>query len=237
MEDVSVIILAGGKGTRLKNLFPDLPKPLIPVAGRPFLHWLTRWIASHGPRHFIYSTGYLGDQIEDWSADGSMPGIDRICRRETEPLGTGGGLFNCLDLCRAWVLVANGDGLVMGGVDQLLAVRNEHVDGGVLGVEVPDATRYGSLKIDQDRRLLEFAEKVPGRGLINGGLYLFRKDLLERHFQSGPCSIESDIFPEVLDADAQLKVVVPDEAPFIDIGTPETVVLAEDFVTRHLRED
>src|SRR4051794_7728791 len=98
MEDVSVVILAGGKGTRLSGLFPDLPKPLVPVAGRPFLYWLTRWISSHGPQHFVYSTGYMADQIEDWSADGSMPEIDRICRRESEPLGTGGGLLNCLDL-------------------------------------------------------------------------------------------------------------------------------------------
>ena len=237
MEDVSVVVLAGGKGTRLKNLFPHLPKPLVPVAGRPFLHWLTRWIARHGPRHFIYSTGYMADQIENWSSDGSMPEIDRVCRREAEPLGTGGGLFNCLDLCRRWVLVANGDGLVMGGIDELLAVRMESVDGGVLGVEVPDTARYGSLRIDEDCRLLEFAEKVPGRGLINGGVYLFRKDLLERHFQAGACSIERDFFPQVLNDGAHLKVVVPDQAPFIDIGTPETVALTEDFVTRHLPQD
>lgn len=235
MEDVSVVILAGGKGTRLKNLFPDLPKPLIPVAGKPFLYWLTSWIAHHGPRHFIYSTGYMADRIKAWSSDGSMSGIERVCRRETETLGTGGGLFNCLELCRSWVLVANGDGLVMGGIDEILELTAADVDGGLLGVEVPDTSRYGSLKTDTNRRLKDFAEKVPGRGLINGGLYLFRKELLVDHYRPGHCSIEADIFPELIASGAHLQVAVPDDAPFIDIGTPETVTQAEDFVTRHLR--
>ena len=237
MEDVTVVILAGGRGTRLRGAFPDLPKPLIPVAGRPFLHWLTVWISRHGPRNFVYSTGYMADQVENWSSDGSLPGIERICRREREPLGTGGGLLNCLDLCREWVLVANGDGLVMDGIDEVLALRGPELEGGLLGVEVPDTSRYGSLKVAEDARLLGFAEKVPGEGLINGGLYLFRRDLLLKHFQPGYCSIETDIFPQLIDAKARLKVVARRDAPFIDIGTPETVCQAENFVRLHLHLD
>lgn len=237
MEDVTVVILAGGKGTRLQGLYPDLPKPLIPVAGRPFLHWLTKWIASHGPRHFVYSTGYLAAKIDDWASDGSMPGIERRCRREDEPLGTGGGLLNCLDICREWVLVANGDGLVMDGIDEILALRCDRLDGGLLGVEVPDTSRYGTLEITQDCRLTRFAEKIPGRGLINGGLYLFRRDLLKQLARPGHCSIETDIFPQLIQAGAQLKVIARQGAPFIDIGTPETVAQAEEFVTRHLQLD
>mgnify|MGYP003347890137 CR=1 FL=1 len=94
MEDVSVVVLAGGKGTRLRGLFPDVPKPLVPVAGQPFLYWLTNWIAAHGPRHFVFSTGYMAEQIEAWARDGQMPGIERSCCREEVPLGTGGGLLN-----------------------------------------------------------------------------------------------------------------------------------------------
>ncbi|HEU5066874.1 MAG TPA: sugar phosphate nucleotidyltransferase [Sphingomicrobium sp.] len=233
-EDVTVVILAGGKGTRLRDLFPALPKPLIPVAGRPFLHWLTLWIFEHGPRHFVYSTGYMADQIETWASDGSLPDVERTCRREVDPLGTGGGLLNCLDLCRDWVLVANGDGLVMDGIDEILALRNASVDGGLLGVEVPDTSRYGSLRVADDGRLKGFAEKVPGHGLINGGLYLFRRELLQANFQAGHCSIESDIFPHLIEIGAELKVVAVEDAPFIDIGTPETVGQVEDFVKQHL---
>ena len=234
MEDVSVVILVGGEGTRLRGLFPDVPKPLVPVAGRPFLYWLTQWIFRHGPRHFVYSTGYMADRIEAWSRDDSLPQIERLCRREELPLGTGGGLLNCLDLCREWVLVANGDGLVMDGIDEILALRRQGVDGGLLAVEVPDTSRYGSLNVAEDDRLQGFAEKVPGQGLIHGGLYVFRRDMLLQRFRPGNCSIETDIFPQLIKAGARMKVVARTDAPFIDIGTPETVSQAEDFVTRHL---
>jgi D-glycero-alpha-D-manno-heptose 1-phosphate guanylyltransferase len=237
MEDVSVVILAGGKGTRLQGLFPDLPKPLVPVTGRPFLHWLTKWISLHGPRHFVYSTGYMGHLIESWSSDGSMPYVERLCRHEAEPLGTGGGLLNCLDLCRDWVLVANGDCLLMDGLDEILSLRNEPVDGGLLGVEVEDTSRYGSLKVNESGRLLAFVEKVPGHGLINGGLYIFRRDVLLEHFQPGRWSMETDIFPQLIEVGARLQVVARQHAPFIDIGTPETVAQAESFVTEHFPEE
>lgn len=234
MENVTVVILAGGKGTRLRGLFPDLPKPLVPVAGRPFLYWLTLWIQRHGPDSFVYSTGYMADQIEAWASDDSLPQVKRLCRREEEPLGTGGGLLNCLDLCREWVVVANGDGLVMDGIDEILDLRNHGIDGGVLAVEVPDTSRFGSLKVTDEGNLQGFAEKVPGQGLINGGLYLFRKDLLKQQFRAGYCSMETDIFPQLIETGARLKVVDCQNAAFIDIGTPETVSQAEQFVIRHL---
>lgn len=236
-EDVSVVILAGGKGTRLHGLFPDLPKPLIPVAGRPFLHWLSRWISHHGPRHFVYSIGYMADRIESWCSDGSMPEIERLCRREESPLGTGGGLLNCLDLCRKWVLVANGDCLLMDGIDAILALRSQPVDGGLLGVGVKDTSRYGSLKTDETGLLRAFAEKVSGQGLINAGLYLFRRDLLLQHFPPGHLSVETDIFPRLIEIEARLRVVARQNAPFIDIGTPETVAQAENFVARHFPKE
>lgn len=237
MNDVTVVILAGGKGTRLRGLFPDLPKPLVPVAGRPFLYWLTRWISSHGPQHFVYSTGYMADQVEAWSQDGQMPEVERVCRREETPLGTGGGLLHCLDLCREWILVANGDGLVMDGITETLSLRETNADGGLLGVEVADASRFGSLNVDESGRLIGFAEKVPGRGLINGGLYLFRKTLLQQRFRHGALSIETDLFPEMIQAGADLRVIAQNDAPFIDIGTPETVSQAEDFVRSHLLQN
>lgn len=237
MDNLTVVILAGGKGTRLRGLFPDLPKPLVPVMGRPFLHWLTRWIASHGPKHFVYSTGYMAEQIETWSRDGEMPDMERLCCREETPLGTGGGLLNCLDLCRDWVMVANGDGLVMDGIADMLSLTHKHADGGILGVEVPDTSRFGSLQVDDDGRLTGFAEKMPGKGLINGGLYLFRKTLLQQLYRPGPVSMETELFPEIIAADANMRVISKNNAPFIDIGTPETVAQAEDFIRTHLRQD
>jgi NDP-sugar pyrophosphorylase family protein len=232
--DTTAVILAGGKGTRLKDLFPGVPKPLVPVAGHPFLHWLTLWLAKHGLNHFVYSTGFLAEMIEQWAQDESLPGLQRECCRENEPLGTGGGLLNCLDLCRDWILVANGDGLVIAGIDELLALRGLDCDGGLIGVRVDDTARFGSLTVGQDGMLLGFQEKVPGAGLINGGIYLFHKRLLSAFERPCAMSIETELFPRLLAQGAHLKVIAKDDAPFIDIGTPETVREAEAFVRQHL---
>ena len=235
LDDVTAVILAGGMGTRLRSLYPDVPKPMIAVAGRPFLYWLTAWLASHGLTHFVYSTGHRAEQIESWSEGGDFPELTRLCRRETEPLGTGGGLLNCLDLCRDYVLVANGDGLIMDGIAALLSLRHvAPVDGGLIGVAVEDATRYGSLAIGEGDRLTGFREKIPGPGVANGGLYLFRTALLRAHHRPGPLSIEYELIPQMIHAGACLRVVCPAEPAFIDIGTPESLSEAERFVETHL---
>lgn len=237
-ENISVVILAGGRGTRLQGLHPDTPKPMINVAGEPFLHWLTLWFARHGLRHFVYSTGYLSEQIEAWAQNGAFPELTRQCRREETPLGTGGGLLNCLDLCRDWVLVANGDSLVMGDIAELLALaQSDEKDGGLIGVEVEDTARFGSLGMNEDGRLTGFREKVSGKGLINGGVYLFRTALLREIMQQGACSIEYDLFPRLIKGGADLRIVRLTEEPFIDIGTPATLEQAEHFVTTHLSQN
>jgi D-glycero-alpha-D-manno-heptose 1-phosphate guanylyltransferase len=100
-------------------------------------------------------------------------------------------------------------------------------------VRVPDAARFGSLSTDNTGRLTGFREKQPGYGLVNGGVYLFRKSLLERLGCLGPCSMEHDIFPELINNGVNIRVIET-EAPFIDIGTPETVMHAETFVRSHL---
>jgi D-glycero-alpha-D-manno-heptose 1-phosphate guanylyltransferase len=236
-DDVSVVILAGGRGTRLQGLFRDVPKPMIPVAGQPFLFWLTRWIAKHGPSHFVYSTGYLAPAIEQWVSLGTMPGIYRESCRENAPLGTGGGLMNCIDLCRPWVVVVNGDSLVMHGIDRLLRIKDCNVDGGLLGVEVHDTSRYGRLEVGKDGKLTGFKEKAAGEGLINGGAYIFRKQLLLQEVTKGRQSIEYDILPLFISKDIHLSVVNAGPAPFIDIGTPETVFQAEQFVNEFLSSE
>lgn len=229
---ISVVILAGGRGTRIQSLYPETPKPMIPVKGEPFLYWLTRYLADFGLARFIYSTGYRAEQIDDWVANSGFPGIEQLTRREETPLGTGGGVLNCLDLCEGeWTLVANGDGLCMSGVPELLALASrDDLDGGLIGLHVADTARYGSLSIGEDGCLDAFREKIPGQGYINSGFYLFRTDLLRRIHRDGASSMEHDLIPEMIESGSRLGVVRLDETAFIDIGTPETAAQAERFI-------
>jgi D-glycero-alpha-D-manno-heptose 1-phosphate guanylyltransferase len=132
-------------------------------------------------------------------------------------------------------IVGNGDSLVI--ADTLAAqqcIAKDGVDGVILGVRVPDTSRYGSLVIGEESRLLGFREKQPGEGVINAGVYLFRRGVLDRFPGKQPLSMEVDVFPSLLANEVDLRVVAVD-APFLDIGTPESVVQAESFVQAIVR--
>jgi D-glycero-alpha-D-manno-heptose 1-phosphate guanylyltransferase len=236
LSKITAVVLVGGKGKRLGDLYPKLPKPLVPAFGKPFLHWVTAWLIRQGVRDIVYSTGHLAGQIESW-VDGVDfgSGVRLRYRREMSPLGTGGGIAHCLDLCSDPVLVLNGDSLVLAPV-ALLAARlddEEKMDGVIRGVVVDDAARYGSLEVGPDGLLHRIAEKRLARGLINGGVYLMRRRFFSNHMPPGPSSFENDVLPKALAGGAQIAVEDVARAPFLDIGTPESVVLAEAFIENH----
>lgn len=230
MAELTAILLAGGFGTRIRELYPDVPKPMIPVLGEPFLEWAIRYWKGQGVGRFVLSLGHLAEVAEQYFA-----GRTEVATvREPKALGTGGAvLFAAAEapLSDPFV-VANGDSLVLADVSAALAaIARDGVDGVVLGVEVEDTSRYGSLAMDEAGRLLGFHEKRPGRGLINGGVYFFRRATLDRFPSKQPLSMETDVFPALLAGGADLRVVGV-QAPFLDIGTPESVRQAEGFVQR-----
>jgi NDP-sugar pyrophosphorylase family protein len=231
-SDITALILAGGRGTRLAGLYPDVPKPMVPVAGRPFLDWLVRWLAVQGVRQVALSTGYKGDKIEAWADQAAFEvPIHLSYRRETDALGTGGGAVLCLDLCGDTVFILNGDSLLAFDITPALtALDDMSLDGVLIGAAVDDTSRYGSLAIDEDGLLQGFREKQPGQGLINAGLYFFRKRSFTPYTAGQNYSMEYDLIPDMLKRGLRLKVIPAGNAPFLDIGTPETVALAEGFV-------
>ena len=233
--DLTAVVLAGGRGTRIASLYPDLPKPLIPACGEPFLHWVSAWLGTQGVRDIVYSTGYRGEQIEEWVAGlDPAPGLRLRCRREATALGTGGGILNCLDLCSDNVLALNGDSMLVADIAPMLNLLSEgQADGVLMGLEVSEAGRFGSMVVDEAGKLCEFSEKRPGPGIINGGVYLMRRRLFEGFPHDVPVSMEYDILPGLLARGEKLAVHVIKDASFIDIGTPESVVLAEDFIVQN----
>lgn len=235
-KSACAVILAGGLGTRIRHLHPDVPKPMVPVAGAPFVEWVVRYLHLQGVRQFVVSLGHLAEVAERYFASRQADGSDIKTVRESTPLGTGGALVfadRAGGSSAEIVLLANGDSLVLANLAPAWdTLADNSIDGVVVGLEVTDAARYGRLDVTSDSRLLRFSEKQPGAGLINGGIYLLRRRLMSRFPQRTPLSMEHDVFPALLASGAKL-MVFRCQAPFLDIGTPETIAQADAFIHRY----
>lgn len=233
----TAIVLAGGQGTRIRHLYPDVPKPMVPAAGLPFLEWVLRWLGEQGIERSVVSLGHLAGVVEDYLRRRPPDRLRIRSTREPQALGTGGAVAwaaSELGDCE-FIAVVNGDSLLL--ADLAPAWRmfdNDTVDGVIVGLETDDAARYGRLQVDATGRLLRFAEKQPGSGLINGGIYLFRRSLIDRFPRRRPLSMETDVFPALLAGGARLAVCAC-RAPFLDIGTPESVSQADHFIQQHFQ--
>lgn len=227
-----VVILAGGAGTRIRHLLPDLPKPLAPVAGRPFLEWVIRYLRKQGVARIMLSAGYQSEKLTKFA---QSAGVD--CVAESQPLGTGGGFLHALAAAGdkdSDVLACNGDSLVLADLAPLWSsLEDGNLDGALLGVRVPDASRFGTLKTDEHSRLLGFSEKRPGAGLVNAGVYLFRRAALTHFPPMRPLSFEYDVFPSLVAKNVRIKVVAC-VSHFLDIGTEETLMQADEFIRNNM---
>lgn len=227
------MVLAGGFGTRVRHLLGDLPKPMAPVAGRPFVEWVLRYLLKQGIRQVVLSTGYRAEVVENHFEQEPIPGMAISFAVEKEPLGTGGGFLCSAGSAqftpRIW-LVLNGDSLVFADLAATLSpLSDESISGVIVGRAVPDASRFGTLITDSAGELVKFDEKRPGKGVINSGIYALRHSLLLDFPVRFPLSFEKDVFPELIRLGRRLRVVQTD-APFLDIGTPETLPQAEQFI-------
>jgi len=228
---LTAIILVGGKGTRISALVPDLPKPLVPVAGKPFLHWVLRWVALQGEVDVLLAAQHLAEKIVDFAAVESHAGLSvRVCVEPT-PLGTGGAVMHAAASSPdSHYLVLNGDSVALMSLRQAYdwLAADPTLDGVIAGVRLADAARFGSLAVGDNSLLRGFHEKRPGAGLVNAGLYLLRAPLLRGDI-SAPQSMETDLFPRWL-AQGRRIGVVEAEVPFIDIGTPESLGQSTAFI-------
>lgn len=176
----TAIILAGGFGTRLRSRVADLPKPMAPIAGRPFLAYLLDRLQEFAYSRVILSVGYRADAIE--SCFGNHYGdLELIYSHEDEPLGTGGAILRAIKRCDdASALVLNGDTFLE--LDYRRFSDFHQRSGGALSLtlrEVPDSGRYGRVVIENGR-VVDFSEKgAIGTGWINAGVYLLRRDIFD----------------------------------------------------------
>ena len=204
------------------------------VSGRPFVEWILRYLQEGGVNDFVLSTGYRAEVIADYFATHPLVGARIACVPEATPLGTAGGFLNCTATAAPpdlW-FITNGDSLVFSPPCLLLdALRDPGVDAAVLGLPMADASRYGTLRIDNQGVLRGFCEKQPGAGLINAGVYVFRHHLLAGFPVVRPLSFEADVFPSLLQK--HRIAVVASVSPFLDIGTESSLSEADSFIRRN----
>ena len=234
--EVAGIILAGGLGTRIRNLYPDLPKALIPVAGRPWLDWVIIWLARQGVQRFVLSLGYRGEMVEAHYEQNPLPGLELRACRESERLGTAGG-FALASQLAPWAevfVVANGDSIVSADIrTPLMEFTASGAAIGLIALPMDDCGRYGRVEADQSARLKGFREKTPGPGLINAGVYFLRRAILDTMPKMRPLSLEMDLLPELIARGTEIRVY-PCQAAFLDIGTPSSLGVANGFIQEHL---
>lgn len=224
------IVLAGGFGTRLVHVVPDVCKPMAPVAGRPFLRFVMDQLAANGIERAVVADGYRRKQIEEYFKN-FYRGMDVAYSPEDEPLLTGGAVKQALARCEGdWVFVMNGDTWLdvdFGAMEAVAGNAAENVKAVVAVKRMKDFERYGTVDVDAGGVITAFHEKRPcAEGLINAGVYLIRKDALlnmPRKF-----SLESDWFEGVVGA-GKLKTCEC-SGGFIDIGVPGDYELAQSML-------
>lgn len=218
MATDEILILAGGFGTRLRSEVPDLPKPLAPVAGRPFLAYLLDRYAATGMRRVILATGYLGDVIERTIGD-RWAGMDVFYSREETPLGTGGAITAAAKLVQGEGLhVCNGDTYLEYSPAALEAAA-QGLPMSIALARVDDVSRYGAVDVEHGR-VLRFHEKRPGgAGLINAGSYYLSAQALASLPGEAAFSFEKQVLEPAVAAGRVGALV--ETAAFIDIGVPE----------------
>jgi len=231
---MEAIILAGGLGTRLGALTRDVPKPMVPVKGRPFLEYLMDYWRGQGVTGFVLSVGYKSEVVQSHFG-ASYKGAPVRYSVEKEPLGTGGGLLQALRICsgKGPVLALNGDTFFAAGLKPLADLYGKAKADLVMALfEVASRDRYEGVALEASGRIKKFIRREDKQlcQFANGGVYLINPALAQGA-PEGKASLENELLPAWL---SQKKAVYGAAAhgTFIDIGTPEDYARAEQVLAR-----
>jgi len=195
------VILAGGKGTRLRPLTLHTPKALVDVNGKNLTEWLFELLKRYNVRDVILSVGYLADNIRDYFTDGSKFGMNVDYVEEKTPLGTAGPLKMAQDKLTDSFICSNGDELKCINIARMYRL---HKRKGALATialtSVEDPSQYGVARLDGSR-IMEFVEKPKKEdapsNLINSGFYIIEPEVIEMIPKNKFCMLEKDVFPQL----------------------------------------
>ncbi|MEO8116874.1 MAG: nucleotidyltransferase family protein [Bacteroidota bacterium] len=222
------IILAGGLGTRLRDVVPGLPKCMAPVNGKPFINYIIQYLRSQKIQRFIFSVGFLHEMISS-HVQNEFPELDATFVIEENPLGTGGAIHLSAQKTKTEnVLILNGDTLFKVNVAALFSLHEEKNAACTIALKpMQNFERYGVVEIDEEKKVLRFNEKKKyTEGLINGGIYFLNVPSFLEYSWPETFSFEKNYlenFPEKKNLYGDVQ-----EGYFIDIGIPEDYERAQE---------
>lgn len=237
---MQALILAGGKGTRLRPLTVYTPKPIVPVVNRPFLLYQIEVLRNAGVTDITLSLSYQPDKIQHLLGNGSEFGVSIRYITEPSPLGTGGAYKFASDALRETTIVFNGDILTNLDVGKLLEFHQAKAAEATISlVAVDDPSRYGLAAVDGENRIQRFVEKPSHDDLeefkintINAGIYVLEPSILDIIAKDANKSFEYEIFPDILERKLAFYGYVMSDEYWLDIGTPASYLKAHhDFLS------
>lgn len=241
---MQALILAGGKGTRLRPLTVYTPKPIVPVLNRPFLLYQIEILRRAGIKDITLSLNYQPDKIEQLLSDGTEYGVNLRYLTEPSPMGTGGAYKYAENEIRETTVVFNGDVLTDIDVSEVVEFhQGKKADATIVLTPVENPSAYGLVETEADERVRRFLEKPKPEELaglttnnINAGIYVLEPGVLDLIPANENVSFEYNVFPGLLAAKKGFFAFVMNENYWRDIGTPESYLQAHhDFLSGQIR--
>jgi len=241
---MQALILAGGKGTRLRPLTVYTPKPIVPVLNRPLLQYQLEILARAGITDITLSLSYQPNKIEDLLGDGSDLGVKLRFLTEPSPMGTAGAYKFAAGSIRETTVVLNGD--ILTDVDLAGVIethRTNKAEATIVLAPVDDPSRFGLVETGKHGEVLRFLEKPSSEVLaklktknINAGVYILEPTILDLIPAGANSSFEYDVFPSILKSGRPFFSHVLTDEYWRDIGTPSNYLAAHhDFLSGKIR--
>lgn len=221
MNNLQTVILVGGRGTRLKSLTDNLPKPMVPVQGRPFLEILLRLLQRKGLSRFLLLTGYLHHMINDYFGNGSKFGIDIEYSVEPELLGTAGALKNAENLLENEFLLVNGD--TFSDINYNEFAKSSRDKNNICSMLCYNGPLFNDVKYNlilEGNHVIKYSKTFTHDqfNAVDAGLYFMRKDILSI-IRNKVSALEGEIFPLLISTKQLSGFAI--QTRFYDIGTIE----------------